>query len=204
MGADDRWTTLAGVHGSYSALDSSWVMRDHADWFYELHNTGMSTSQPFTPWYPHCPAHDPLNGDSCTSMFAGSSPGMALCEGGVVACGRGGEPGCSPSEDIRLVPGGACSLSMCKNILGTSSIRSSNSNTGRYFQADPQCPDALKDGAPVDPLQCRDISKAQAKAINAALVKKDAAISKCIASPASCHPEPEFAGGDVLEQCWGE
>ena len=121
-------------------------------------------------------------------MFAGSSPGVTLCEGGVVTCSEEGGtdlPRCPENTyGQRLEPGSACSLSLCG--------------------ADPQCPDALKDGAPLDPIQCRDISKAQAKAINAALVKKDAAISKCIASPASCHPEPEFAGGDVLEQCWGE
>ena len=130
-------------------------------------------------------------------MFAGSSPGgVTLCEGGVVTCSEEGLPltddlplcpegkGWDKDQNrLRVEPGDACSLSLCR---------------------DYPCPDALKNGAPIDPIQCRDISKAQAKAINAALVKKDAAISKCIASPASCHPEAEFAGGEVLEQCWGE
>ena len=58
MGADDRWTTLAGMLGSYSALNSSWVMRDHTTWFYELHDDGQGANHPFTPWYPYCPAHD--------------------------------------------------------------------------------------------------------------------------------------------------
>ena len=126
------------------------------------------------------------------SMFAGSSPGVTLCEGGVVTCSEEGStdlPICPEVRGERLKPGSACSLSLC---------------TDWWHEDGAQCPDALKGGAPLDPIQCRDISKAQAKAINAALVKKDAAISKCIASPASCHPEPEFAGGDVLEQCWGE
>ena len=130
-------------------------------------------------------------------MFAGSSPGVTLCEGGVVTCSEEGStdlPRCpeglgqtAAGFHERLKPGSACSLSLCNTFLDGG-----------------QCPDALKGGAPLDPIQCRDISKAQAKAINAALVKKDAAISKCLASPASCRPEPEFTGGDRLEQCWGE
>ena len=91
----DRWTTLAGGdHGdqsSYSALDSSWVMRDHTDWFYELHNDGMGQSFPFTPWYPYCPAHS-APGQPCDddAQCDGVCDGGQICTGDDMDCMNAG------------------------------------------------------------------------------------------------------------------
>ena len=173
-----------------------WGPANHDSWFGDMHqdlNVVQGTSPLSAIGYPYCPAHTPPNWyevqgraeGSCIPMCTGSA-GPGICQGGVIVCDD-----CPDWVGADLPPGSACSCTEMAKL------------AGRMAASGPQPVEGLPPvGSPIDAIKCRDMSKAHAKAINVALLNKRAAISKCLASPASCHPEPEFVLTDALAQCW--